>query len=65
MPTSIIGYPLADEAPRDFFCCRYGEKSDAIYDRLLLFLEKLFIIVRDEVKKLPTEVDTPLPVLWL
>ena len=64
MLTSIIGYPLADEAPRDFFCCRHGDNYDTIYDRLLLFLEKLFIVVSDEVKKLPTQVDTPLPVLW-
>ena len=46
------------------FTVGYGEKSDAIYDRLFLFLEKLFIVIRDEVKKLPTEVDIPLPVLW-
>ena len=64
MLTSIIGYPLADGAPRNFFRCKDGEVYDAVYDRLLLFLEKLFIIVRDEVKKLPTQVDTPLSVLW-
>ena len=66
MLTSIIGYPLADEAPRDFFRYRgyNGEDFDAVSDRFLLFFEKLFIAIRHEVEKLPTQVDIPLPVLW-
>jgi hypothetical protein len=41
--TSIIGYPEADEAPRNFFRPRSGETFDDVFDRFLLFLEKLFL----------------------
>jgi hypothetical protein len=61
--TSIIGYPDADEAPRNFFRLRDDDNYDTVFDRFLLFLEKLFIVVKRELEKLPT-VDTPLPVLW-
>ena len=63
--TSVIGYPEADEAPRNFFRPRSEETYDTLFDRFLFFLEKLFIAVRSEVlEKIPTQVDTPLPVLW-
>jgi hypothetical protein len=62
--TSIIGYPEADEAPRNFFRLRNGDDYNTVFDRFLLFLEKLFIAVKCEVEKLPTQADTPLPVLW-
>lgn len=37
---------------------------ETVFDRFLLFFEKLFITVKCEVEKLPTQVDTPLPYLW-
>jgi hypothetical protein len=61
--TSIIGYPEADEKPRDFFRLRHEDNYNTVFDRFLLFFEKLFIAVKCEVEKLPT-VDAPLPVLW-
>ena len=65
MLTSFIGYPEADEAPRGFFGLRFGETFNTVFDRFLLFLEKLFIAVRREVQeKFPKQVDTPLPDLW-
>ena len=63
--TFIIGYPEADEAPRNFFRLRTGETFDTVFDRFLLFLEKLFIAVRREVQeKFPKQVDTSLSHLW-
>lgn len=50
--------------PRDFFRLRNGENFDTVFDRFLLFLESLFIAVKCEVEKLPTQVDTVLPILW-
>ena len=60
----IIGYPEPDKVPRDFFRLRNGENFDTVFDRFLLFLESLFIAMKGEVEKLPTQVDTFLPILW-
>ena len=62
----VIGYPEADEAPRNFFCLKSEETFEIVFDRFLLFLEKLFIAVNHEVlKNLPAKADSePLPVLW-
>jgi hypothetical protein len=59
----VVGYPEADQAPRDYFRLKADETFDSLFDRCLLFLEKLFIAVNHEVKYLPTQAG-PLPVLW-
>ncbi|KAM6494977.1 hypothetical protein JOM56_009600 [Amanita muscaria] len=60
---SFRRYPEPDEAPRDYFRLKVDETFDSLFDRSLLFLEKLFIAVNLEVKKLPTHGD-PLLILW-
>jgi hypothetical protein len=64
MLTSIKGYPEADAAPRNFFRLRHGDVFDTVYDRFLLFLEKLFIVVKDEVDKLASKANESLPLMW-
>ena len=64
MLTSIKGYPEADAEPRNFFRLRYSDDFNTVFDRFLLFLEKLFIVVKREVDTLPTKADDTLPLLW-
>ena len=54
---------MADVAPRTFFHIRNGETYDGFFDRCLLFLEKLFLTVTDEIGKLPNAKGT-LPQRW-
>jgi hypothetical protein len=49
--------------PRDFFRLQDEENYDAVFDRSLLFLEKLFIAVKHKVEKLPRQENTSLPLL--
>ena len=60
----IKGYPKADAAPRDFFRLKHGDDFNTVFDRSLLFLEKLFTIVEIEMKKLSKKADGTLPLLW-
>lgn len=62
--TYIIGYPEPDEAPRNFFRLKNGEDFEIVFDRVLLFLEQLFIAVKSEVEKLSKKGKIPLPKLW-
>jgi hypothetical protein len=50
---NMIGYPEADEAPSKFFLLKTDEAFDDVFDRSLLFLKKLFIVVNREVKFFP------------
>ena len=52
-----------DIAPRRFFHITAEETFDDFFDRCLLFFEKLFLAVTDEIGKLPNAEGT-LPQQW-